>query len=181
MALSWTAADDMHDGFRIERDSGSGFVQIQKTEPTVAMDIDAGLNANSNYRYRIPAFNENGSSEPTDAATASTLPDVIWNLDLFPEDETEGWLDEWLGFTYDLPDIYPWTCVSGLGWFYVAGDSHKNAWLQAESGGWFFAAEGTYPFCYFVPSNSWIYHYKDTPNFYNWDMDRNVTLPNPNN
>ena len=58
-------------GYKIERDDGSGFNQIQNTQTTSYQDT--GLTPNRLYSYRVSAVNPAGTSNPTNVATSVTL------------------------------------------------------------------------------------------------------------
>jgi hypothetical protein len=74
IAVSWSDNSSNEDGFYLERDDGSGFVQIQSLAPGTISFNDPGLTDGTQYTYRVRAFNTAGNSaySNTDAATAST-------------------------------------------------------------------------------------------------------------
>lgn len=73
--LSWTAPTNTGGanlyGYKIERDDGSGFNQIQNTQSTTYQDT--GLTPNKLYSYRVSAVNQAGTSDPSNVATSVTL------------------------------------------------------------------------------------------------------------
>ncbi|HEX5359339.1 MAG TPA: fibronectin type III domain-containing protein [Candidatus Nitrosotalea sp.] len=73
--LSWVAPTNTGGtslyGYKIERDDGTGFVQIQNTQSTTYQDT--GLTPNKLYSYRISAVNQAGTSDPSNVATSVTL------------------------------------------------------------------------------------------------------------
>lgn len=74
--LNWTAPTNTGGsqglyGYKIERDDGSGFNQIQNTQSTSYQDT--GLTANKLYSYRVSAVNQAGTSDPSNVATSVTL------------------------------------------------------------------------------------------------------------
>ncbi|MHB8603209.1 MAG: fibronectin type III domain-containing protein [Nitrosotalea sp.] len=74
--LSWTAPINTGGsqglyGYKIERDDGSGFNQIQNTQSTSYQDT--GLTPNKLYSYRVSAVNQAGTSNPSNVATSVTL------------------------------------------------------------------------------------------------------------
>ena len=73
--LSWTAPTNTGGanlyGYKIERDDGSGFNQIQNTQSTSYQDT--GLTPNKLYSYRVSAVNPAGTSDPSNVATSVTL------------------------------------------------------------------------------------------------------------
>lgn len=73
--LSWTAPTNTGGanlyGYKIERNDGSGFNQIQNTLSTTYQDT--GLTPNKLYSYRVSAVNPAGTSNPSNVATSVTL------------------------------------------------------------------------------------------------------------
>lgn len=58
-------------GYKIERDDGTGFNQIQNVQSTSYQDTS--LTSNKLYSYRVSAVNSAGTSAPSNVATAVTL------------------------------------------------------------------------------------------------------------
>lgn len=76
ITLRWLDASTNEDGFRIERCAGASctaFVRVAETAANVTGFIDRGLAAGTLYRYRVVAFNDFGTSSPSNAAEATTL------------------------------------------------------------------------------------------------------------
>jgi uncharacterized membrane protein len=73
--LSWTAPVNTGGaslfGYKIERDNGTGFVQIQNVQSTTYHDT--GLTPSKLYSYRVSAVNQAGTSSPSNVATSVTL------------------------------------------------------------------------------------------------------------
>ncbi len=73
--LSWIAPTNTGGanlyGYKIERDDGSGFNQIQNTQSTTYQDT--GLTPNKLYSYRVSAVNQAGTSTPSNVATSVTM------------------------------------------------------------------------------------------------------------
>jgi uncharacterized membrane protein len=73
--LSWIAPTNLGGtqlyGYKIERDDGSGFNQIQNTQTTSYQDT--GLTPNKLYSYRVSSVNQAGTSNPSNVATSVTL------------------------------------------------------------------------------------------------------------
>ena len=73
--LSWTDNANNEDGFQIERCTGAGctnFAQIAQAGSNVTTYNNAGLATETTYRYRVRAFNGNGTSGYSNIAEAST-------------------------------------------------------------------------------------------------------------
>ncbi len=58
-------------GYKIERNDGSGFNVIQNTQTTAYQDI--GLTPSKLYSYRVSAMTSAGTSNPSDVMSATTL------------------------------------------------------------------------------------------------------------
>lgn len=70
--LSWTDNSNDEDNFVIERDGGSGFVQIATVGANVTSYSDNGLAASTTYTYRVAASNTAGTSAFSNQASATT-------------------------------------------------------------------------------------------------------------
>ena len=69
--LSWTDNSVIEEGFRIERSSGSGFLEIAQLAADVTDYIDYGPVYGVEYSYRVQAFVGTEDSEYTNQASAS--------------------------------------------------------------------------------------------------------------
>ncbi len=103
-------------------------------------------------------------------------PAPIWDIAQLPAEDASGWIDEWLGWVYHDPESYPWSFIEPIGWAYVAGESRDDVWLFVNGADWLYSTAGDYPLCYFNATQSWLYHYKGTDEFYDWASDARVTL-----
>ena len=71
--LTWQDNSNNEQGFRIERDSGSGWeVDFASVEANVTTYSDTGLTPESYHSYQVVAYNEVGDSAYTDVASATT-------------------------------------------------------------------------------------------------------------
>jgi hypothetical protein len=71
--LTWQDRSDNERGFRIERSlDGSIFAQVGTTDPNDTTFSDTTVVANTTYFYRVFAFNNFGSSAPSNIASATT-------------------------------------------------------------------------------------------------------------
>lgn len=70
--LSWTDNSDNESEFRIERDSGGGFTQIDTVDANSTSYSDTGLSSNTTYTYRVRACNTNGCSNYSNQDSATT-------------------------------------------------------------------------------------------------------------
>lgn len=76
ITLDWTDNATNENGYRIERCSGSGcsaYVQIAQIAANLSQYVDAGLNGNTFYRYRLRAFNSAGTSAYTAVVSPNTF------------------------------------------------------------------------------------------------------------
>ena len=74
--LGWTDASNSEDGFAIERCSNRGcnnFVEIARVGANTTVYLDANLFTNTQYYYRMRAYNLGGSSGYTNVVSAKTL------------------------------------------------------------------------------------------------------------
>ena len=74
--IAWTDASNNEDGFVIERCSSRGcgnFIQVGQAAANTSVYLDSNLFANTQYYYRMRAFNQGGSSEYTNVVSAKTL------------------------------------------------------------------------------------------------------------
>lgn len=73
ITLTWEDNSNNEQGFRIERDSGSGWeVDFTIVGANVTTYSDSGLTAENSYDYQVVAYNEVGDSAYTDVASATT-------------------------------------------------------------------------------------------------------------
>ncbi|MBN1759624.1 MAG: fibronectin type III domain-containing protein [Chitinispirillaceae bacterium] len=72
--LTWTDNSDNELGFRIERALGADdFQLVYTTAASATVYHDGGLSANTQYRYRVQAYNGEGNSGYTNTVTETTL------------------------------------------------------------------------------------------------------------
>jgi subtilisin family serine protease len=71
--LSWTDNSADESGFKVERSTdGVNFTQVGTTAAGVRTYSATGLTASTNYAFRVRAYNANGDSAYSNAATATT-------------------------------------------------------------------------------------------------------------
>jgi hypothetical protein len=79
--LEWADNSDDEDGFRIEQDVSGSWVEVDTVAPDETTFTVPGLEVAVSHTFRIVAFNENGDSDPSNEASATTsdpvLPPVI--------------------------------------------------------------------------------------------------------
>lgn len=72
--LTWTDSAGNESGFKIERKTATGsFSQIATLKPNVTSYSNTGLTRNTQYSYRVRAYNGAGDSAYSNTATATTL------------------------------------------------------------------------------------------------------------
>lgn len=76
--LAWSDNANAEDGFKIERKAGAAgvYAEIASVAPNVKALADTGLSADTEYFYRVRAFNAGGNSDYTNEAKAQTLPNT---------------------------------------------------------------------------------------------------------
>ena len=73
--LAWTDASTTEDGFAIERCTGNGcnsFVEVGRVGPNTTTYLDGTVASNTQYSYRMRAFNTGGVSPYTNVVSAKT-------------------------------------------------------------------------------------------------------------
>src|SRR6185436_11363178 len=74
--LAWQDTSSDESGFKIERLSGSTYVEIASVAANIASYSDGSLTGGASYCYRVRAFNATGPSQPTNAACATAPADT---------------------------------------------------------------------------------------------------------
>src|SRR6266513_2632499 len=75
--VAWTDASDNEDGFKVESCSGANctnFAEVGSVAANTTTFSNTGLTANTDYTYRVKAFNTVGASAPSSNASAKTQP-----------------------------------------------------------------------------------------------------------
>src|SRR2546423_2456189 len=75
--VAWTDASDNEDGFKVESCSGASctnFAEVGSVAANTTTFSNTGLTANTDYTYRVKAFNAVGASAPSSNASAKTQP-----------------------------------------------------------------------------------------------------------
>ncbi len=75
-SVTWQDNSTNENGFRVERSevsASAGFAQIGTVGPGVTVYPDSGLTSNTQYWYRIRAYNDSGNSAYSNVATATTF------------------------------------------------------------------------------------------------------------
>ena len=95
LRLSWQDTSNTETGFKIERMTGSNYVEIASVAANVVTYSDTTLTEGSTYCYRVRAFNASGLSAPTNAActtapisTSTTAPTPPPTSDSSPTSST---------------------------------------------------------------------------------------------
>ncbi len=73
ITLAWTDESNNESGFKIERDSGSGYVQIGTVGADVTTFQDGNAPAGTAYSYRVRATNGSGDSAPCAPVTVPAI------------------------------------------------------------------------------------------------------------
>jgi hypothetical protein len=72
--LSWTDNSNNETGFLIQRNDGTGWVNVGNVGPNVTTFSNTLLKAGKTYAYTVKAFNANGESSFSNQAQATTGP-----------------------------------------------------------------------------------------------------------
>jgi len=72
VSLSWVDASEYETGFRVERDSGGGFVPLMSLGENASNYEDTTTSPLSTYRYRVFAYNASGDSAASNIITLET-------------------------------------------------------------------------------------------------------------
>jgi uncharacterized protein (TIGR02145 family) len=81
LRLNWIDNTGYESGFRIERDSGSGFTEIGTVSSDVTEYTDSGLTFAQNYDYRILAFTSAINSDYSATVTATSCMSCVVDID----------------------------------------------------------------------------------------------------
>jgi hypothetical protein len=71
LRVTWKDNSTNETGFKIERRSGGGFMEVGTVGANVTSHTDSGLTVGATYCYRVRAFNSTGSSRPSNEACAN--------------------------------------------------------------------------------------------------------------
>jgi hypothetical protein len=83
--LSWSSGSTNEEEFRIERASGPAFAELASVGAGIGTYTDEDLTPEETYRYRVRACNENGCSDYTDEAEASTFATLVIVTDVLSQ------------------------------------------------------------------------------------------------
>jgi uncharacterized protein (TIGR02145 family) len=75
--LTWTDNIDYEIGFKIERDSGAGFIDIDTVSSDVTEYTDSGLTFGQSYDYRVAAYTSVNTSDYSATATAIAMASMV--------------------------------------------------------------------------------------------------------
>ncbi|NQT61336.1 MAG: hypothetical protein HQ556_00115 [Candidatus Marinimicrobia bacterium] len=115
--LTWSDRTDFEEGFKIERDTGDGYVEVETVSADVLEFTDSGLTLGQTYAYRVAGYTSENIGEWTTVSMATVFPspsNLISNS--FSELEIRlTWTDNTdfeLGFMIERD--------SGIGWEQIA-------------------------------------------------------------
>jgi len=79
--LSWTDNTDFESGFKIERDDGSGFIEIGSVLENVTEYTDTALTFGKNYEYRVAAHTSINTSNYSESCIARACANCFVDID----------------------------------------------------------------------------------------------------
>jgi uncharacterized protein len=120
--LTWTDNCTFELGYRLERDSGSGFEQIAELGENITEFTDNGLTYGDSYQYRVSAFTANYTSGYSNEALSiwmGTVTDIEGNVYTTVKIGNQWWMAENLKVTYyrdgtPIPNVTDNTSWKGL-------------------------------------------------------------------
>ncbi len=75
VSLQWIDESTNEDGFRIERQTNSGWIQVGQIGENATVFSVSGLTPNTPYSFRVRAFNADGNSDYSNTASVTTPPE----------------------------------------------------------------------------------------------------------
>jgi uncharacterized protein (TIGR02145 family) len=78
--ITWIDNSNFEDGYRIERDSGAGFVWVADSNANITEHTDNNLEYGMDYTYRVAGFTDNNMSDWTMSITSNTVLAAPTNL-----------------------------------------------------------------------------------------------------
>jgi uncharacterized protein (TIGR02145 family) len=75
--LTWTDNTTFEEGYRVERDSGAGFIEIGMVSADVTEFIDTGLTYSMSYSYRVAAYTSANASAYCISVTKMAIAPVV--------------------------------------------------------------------------------------------------------
>ncbi|MBC8192252.1 MAG: fibronectin type III domain-containing protein, partial [FCB group bacterium] len=135
LRLTWTDNTGYEDGFKIERDEGSGFVQLAGVDANVTEYTDTGLTYGQSYGYRVAAYTSINTSDYSGSAITtaclSCMVDYDGNIYETIQIGDQVWMAENLRVTHyrdgtaipNLTSDGDWTSTSTGAYCYYANNS----------------------------------------------------------
>jgi uncharacterized protein (TIGR02145 family) len=147
--LSWVDNSASEDGFKIERDSGGGFIEVAEVKDDTEQFVDSQLQYGQPYKYRVASYKGNdvfgwdttdnqytvfpGPSDLTSSATSDSEIEIVWvdNCDfesgyLLERDSGEGF-EQLVQFSENITRYQDMSLEYGLDYIYrVAAYSALN-------------------------------------------------------
>jgi hypothetical protein len=117
--LEWADRSAVEDGYHIERQdnsSGGGYVTIGTVEKSVTKYMDRGVSSESEYSYRVRAYNESGLSPYSNAAVGQTIEIPVDSIS--PTSRTVA-SNESLGNFVGVVSNSDWEAIPNVNWLIV--------------------------------------------------------------
>jgi hypothetical protein len=103
ITITWTDNADNEMGFRVERMQDGTYVTIANLDADATSYTDKDLNASTEYKYRVKAFNAAGDSPLSDVASGTTTDEVdaCDAANLIGNSEFDSDLQDWIFYKND--------------------------------------------------------------------------------
>lgn len=160
--LSWTNNSTNETLLLLEAstDGGVTFGLLVELAAGTAAYAHTGLAASTTLHYRVRAENDDGASEWSNVAMATTEAEhepieFPFALTGFEEGQTEGFLSTWLGMVWVSRDVESFIYSADLGWlFFVGTEAALDLYVFADDS-WIHTNEQIYPFLFDFAEESW--------------------------
>lgn len=164
--LSWTnnGTNETLLLLEVSTDGGVTFALLVDLAAGTSAYAHTGLAASTTLHYRVRAENDDGASEWSNVAMATTEaepepePEPIafpFALTDFEEGQTEGFLSTWLGMVWVSLDVESFFYSADLGWLFFVGTEEALDLYVFGDASWIHTSVQMYPFLFDFAEESW--------------------------
>lgn len=117
--IQWSDRSAVEDGFIIERQNpslGGSFAPVGTVETSVTRFLDRTVTPESDYAYRVKAFNESGASHYSNSVNAQTVEIPV--TEITPTSRTVSWRRSSQNFVSVTSDA-DWEAIANVSWLNV--------------------------------------------------------------